>query len=143
MRRTMFLATSLMLLAFSSVLNGADKNDKKTSATTSVDSGTFGIMVGGRRIASETFKVDQRQDGSTISSELKFDDSTMKAVQNSEMTIKPNGLLKKYVWKEVTPGKAQIVVEPQDEQFMVARVSENGGADSKDTVHPLAPETSI
>src|SRR5205809_5725238 len=107
MRRTMFLATSLMLLAFSPVLNGADKNDKKT-ATTSVDSGTFGIMVGGRRIASETFKVDQRQDGSTISSELRFDDSNMRAVQNSEMTIKPNGLLKKYVWKEVTPGKAQI-----------------------------------
>ena len=39
--------------------------------------------------------------------------------------------------------QAQIVVEPQDEQFMVARISENGGADSKDTVHPLTPETSI
>lgn len=140
-RRTVLITPTLVLLTLCT-LNGADKNDKKNSSVTSVDSGTFGIIVGGRRVASETFHVDQRQDGSTVSSELKFDDSSVKAVQNSEMTMQPNGLLKKYIWKEVTPGKAQIVVEPQDEQFMVARISENGN-DSKDTVHALAPETSI
>jgi hypothetical protein len=144
MRRKIFLTLPVILLvAFSTTLNGADKNDKKV-APTSVDAGTFGILVNGQRVASETFHVDQRQDGSTISSELKYADAaTGKAVQNSEMTMQPNGLLKKYVWKEILPGKAQIVVEPQDEQFMVARISENGGTDSKDTVHPLAPGTSI
>lgn len=146
MRRRVLAATSILaLIALSTTLNGADKNDKRSTstATVSVDSGTFGIMIGGRRVASETFHVDQRKDGSTVSSELKFDDTTVKAVQSSEMTMTPDGVLKKYVWKEVTPGKAQIVVEPQDEQFMVAHVYENGGGDPKDTVRPLAPLTSI
>lgn len=144
MQRKVFLVTALFLLIlFFSPLQGADKTDKKSAAPTSVDSGTFGILVNGHRVASETFHVDQHQDGSSISSELKFDDSSVKAVQNSEMTMQPNGLLKRYIWKEVTPGKAQIIVEPQDEQFMVSRISTNGGADSKDTMHPLAPETSI
>src|SRR3954465_6243686 len=142
MRLKSSVSMSLLLLLACTSLNGADKNDKKI-APSSVDAGTFAIMVGGRRVASETFHVDQRQDGSSISSELKFEDANLKAIQNSEMTMQPNGLLKKYTWKEVTPGKAQIVVEPQDEQFMVAHVSENAGADAKDTVHPLAPETSI
>lgn len=140
--RQRFVSAIIAVIMVSLALPAADKNDKK-SVSTSVDSGTFGISVGGRRVASETFHVDQRQDGSTISSELKFDDATLKAVQSSEMTMRPNGLLKKYTWKEVSPGKAQIVVEPQDEQFMVSHVSENAGADAKDTVHPLAPETSI
>src|SRR5438874_2166031 len=111
MRRLAVLIAPALVLLTLCTLNGADKNDKKNSAATSVDSGVFGIMVGGRRVASETFHVDQRQDGSSVSSELKFDDSTVKAVQNSEMSMQPNGVLKKYVWKEVTPGKAQIVVE--------------------------------
>src|SRR4051794_25173830 len=122
--RQRFLMAAALVVTLSFALLAADKTDKKTTAPTSVDSGTFSISVGGRRVASETFKVDQRQDGSTITSELKFEDASMKAVQSSEMTIKPNGLLKKYTWKEVTPGRAQIVVEPQDEQFMVSRVSE-------------------
>lgn len=134
---------AILLLALFIPLSGADKNDKNKSVPTSVDSGAFGILVNGHRVATETFHVDQQQDGSSISSELKFDNANLKAVQDSEMTMKPNGLLKKYVWKEITPGKAQIIVEPQDEQFMVARVSENGGVDSKDVVHPLAPETTI
>ena len=144
-RRSSAAMSTLVFIALATTLNGADKNDKKTTnaGAVSVDSGTFGISIGGRRIASETFHVDQRQDGSTISSELKFDDATTKAVQNSEMSIQPNGVLKKYTWKEITPGKAQIVVEPQDEQFMVSHVYENAGGEPKDTVHPLAPETSI
>src|SRR5260221_5642613 len=142
-RRTFPALTAILLIALFIPLNGADKNDKKNPATSSVDAGTFGILVNGHRVATETFHVDQQKDGSSISSELKFDDSSVRAVQNSEMTMQPNGLLKKYIWKEVTPGKAQIIVEPQDEQFMVERVSENGGTDSKDVVHPLAPETSI
>src|SRR5438270_8994993 len=50
-RRLVILTCAIALIAFSTTLNGADKNDKKASALatsgTSVDSGTFGIMVGG------------------------------------------------------------------------------------------------
>ena len=101
-------------------------------------------MVEGHRVATETFHVDQRADGSTLTSELKTEDASMQsAVQNAEIVMQPNGLLKRYTWKEVTPSKAQIVVEPQDEQFMVSHVTESNGATPKDTVHALAPGTSI
>lgn len=126
------------------VVRSADKpTDKKSGPASTVDSGTFGILINGKRVASETFHVDQRSDGSSVSSELRFEDASVKAVQNSEMSLQPNGLLKKYVWKEVQPSKSQIVVEPQDEQFMVARIFENGGDTSKDSVHALASGTSI
>jgi hypothetical protein len=145
MRHRFLMAVALVAtLSFSlPAADKAAKPDKKAPAPTAVDSGTFTISVAGRRVASETFHVDQRQDGSTITSELKFSDANVQALQSAEMTIRPDGLLKKYTWKEVTPGSAQIVVEPQDEQFMVARVSETSSANPKDTVHPLAPETSI
>lgn len=122
----------------------ADKPSDKKAAPTSVDSGTFNIMVGGHRVAIETFHVEQHPDGSILTSELKTEDASLKsAVQNAEMSMQPNGLLKRYTWKEVTPSKAQIVVEPQDEQFMVSHVTESSGATPKDTVHALAPGTSI
>src|SRR5205085_12441084 len=122
----------------------ADKaSDKKAAAATSVDSGTFGIVINGKRVATETFHVDQRSDGSNITAELRFEDASIKAVQNSEMTMNAGGVLKKYVWQEVQPGKARIVIEPQDDHFMITRVFENGGDNSKDTVHPLSAETSI
>jgi hypothetical protein len=139
------LMRSLFCVVMVVVLCGAaDKNSDKKVAPTSVDTGTFTIMVSGRKVASETFHVDQHTDGSVITSELKTDDPGLNnAVQNAEMTMRPNGLLKKYTWKEVTPSTSQIVIEPQDEQFMVAHVSENAGSPVKDTVHALAPGTSI
>jgi hypothetical protein len=145
MRHRFLMAVALVAtLSFSlCAADKADKTDKKTPAPTAVDSGTFSISVAGRRVASETFHVNQRQDGSTITSELTFADANVKARQSAEMAMQPNGLLKKYTWKEVAPGNAQIVVEPQDEQFMVSHVSETANANPKDTVHPLAPETSI
>lgn len=144
MPRTFLSFTLVLLFVVVAAASAADRSsDKKQLSASAVDSGTFGIMIGGKRVASETFHVDQRSDGSSLSSELRFEDAALKAVQNSEMSMQPNGLLKKYVWKEVQPGKAQIVVEPQDEQFMVARIFENGGDTSKDTVHALSPGTSI
>src|SRR3954470_24605336 len=110
-KRFLTVMTAVLMLGLALLAaDKADKPDKKTVAPTAVDSGTFSISVSGRRVASETFHVDQRQDGSTIVSELKFEDANIKAVQSSEMSMQPNGLLKKYTWKEVSPGKAQIVI---------------------------------
>jgi hypothetical protein len=117
--------------------------DKNAKPGTSVDSGSFGILVNGRRVASESFRVEQRSDVSTITAELKFTDAAVQAIQTSELQMLPNGALKKYTWKETQPGKSQIIVEPQDDQFLVAHIMQTATDPAKDSVHPLAPSTSI
>jgi hypothetical protein len=126
-----------------SAFAASDKSDKNAKPSSAVDSGIFNIYVNGKRVATESFRVEQRSDLNTISSELKFDDSTIQAVQTSELQLLPSGLLKKYTWKETRPAKSQIIVEPQDEQFMVAHVMENATDPAKDSIHPLSPATSI
>jgi hypothetical protein len=118
-------------------------SDKNAKPSTSVDSGTFGVLVNGRRVATESFRVEQRSDYSTITSELKFGDATVQAIQTSELLMLPSGVLKRYTWKETQPSKSQIVVEPQDDQFIVAHITQSPSDPPKDSVHPLAPSTSI
>jgi hypothetical protein len=131
----------LILTAF--FTTGAYAADKNAKPSTSVDSGTFGIRVNGRRVATESFRVEQRSDLSSITSELKFSDASVQAVQTSELLMLPSGMLKRYTWKETQPGKSQIVVEPQDDQFIVAHITQSPSDPPKDSVHPLAPSTTI
>ena len=85
-----------------------------------VDAGTFIVLVKGQRIATETFHIEQSPTVNTASAELKSE-SGEKAVQKAELQITPAGDLRKYEWRELSPGKSQIVVEPSD-QFLVERI---------------------
>lgn len=113
------------------------------SETTVVDSGSFGIIVNGKRVATETFRMEQRNSINKATSELKFDGSGAPVTQNAEMEITSAGLLKKYTWKEIQPSKSQIVVEPDDQQFMLMHVSDGTSAAPKSSTHALSPSTSI
>ena len=142
--RSVLGAFILHIFVVSTFCAASDKaGDKNAKPSTNVDSGSFGILVNGKRLATESFRVEQRADYSSVSSELKFEDTNIQALQSSELQMLPSGLLKKYTWKETRPGKSQIVVEPQDEQFLVVHVMANASDPAKDTVHPLAPSTSI
>ncbi|HUS19172.1 MAG TPA: hypothetical protein VMZ25_05945 [Terriglobales bacterium] len=107
-----------------------------------VDSGSFGIVVKGTRVATETFRIEQRGQSSFIVSEIKTDDATQ-ATQTAELELAPNGTLKKYTWRETKPGDASLTVEPQDEQFLTLRIAETSAAPPKVTTHALSPSTSI
>jgi len=107
-----------------------------------LDSGSFGIMVNGRRVAAETFKMEQSTT-LTISSELKMADQSTKAVQTAQMEIAQDGSLKHYVWKEMSPGKAQLTLEPDSNTFLILRVDGGQGSTPKDTTHPLSPTTPV
>jgi hypothetical protein len=107
-----------------------------------VDSGSFGISVRGQRLATETFRMEQRRDANVASAQLQTV-AEPKSVQSAEMEILSNGALKRYTWKETAPGKSQIVVEPQDNAFLVVKASESDVATAKDSTHPLSPFTSI
>jgi hypothetical protein len=80
-----------------------------------VDSGTFTVFKNGQRIATETFRVRQRSDYSVTTSDLKLEDGS---AQSSELQLWPNGDLRKYVWREVSPDRAQYVLEPGDQILM-------------------------
>jgi hypothetical protein len=136
-------ALILNALLLANAFATSDKGDKNAKPSTAVDSGVFSIYVNGKRLATESFHVEQRSDLSTISSELKFEDTSVQAVQTSDLQLLPSGLLKKYTWKETRPGKSQIIVEPQDEQFLVEHVMETATDPGKDSVHPLSAATSI
>jgi hypothetical protein len=137
----------LALAAFAApVLNAGDKGDKKDTPGAKneshvVDSGSFGIFVGGKRVGTETFNVEQMVDYSVIKAEIKVDDGQTKSVQSSEMQIKPNGDLRSYNWRSIQPQKEENTVEPGD-QLLTEHIVP---ADQKkvDLPHILPPSTVI
>ncbi len=137
--RTVFLSA----LIVGSASSQAADNPKNSADATVVDAGSFGILVNGKRVATETFRLEQHNNINKATAELKFDGSATQVTQNAEMEITSAGVLKKYTWKEVQPSKSQIVVEPEDDQFMVLHVSEGTNSPPKNFTHALAPTTSI
>jgi hypothetical protein len=138
--RNGFLLTAVMLAA--TWLSAGDKNkpaDKQEPKV--VDSGSFGIYADGKRIGTETFKIEQRPDFSIATAEIKVDDGTTKATQTSEMQIAPNGDLHSYIWRGLLPVKEESSVEAND-QLLTEHIV---GADLKrhDVPHILPISTVI
>jgi hypothetical protein len=124
---------ALGLWASSSGAAAADKDDKPAAAQM-VDSGSFGVFMNGHRVATETFSIHQSSSGSSIVSEFKSEAGTDKAEQKSEWQMGPNGDLRKYEWKEVSPGQAQAVVLPNQE-FLTERFK--AGPQDKEVEQPF------
>jgi hypothetical protein len=118
---------------------GAAKSPEKVAAT-AVDSGSFGVFVNGQRVATETFSIQQRADVSTASSEVKATDG--KNEQRSEMQLTAAGNLRRYEWKEISPGKSQAVVEPMDD-FLVEHITTEPGAKPQDKPFILPTSTLV
>lgn len=115
--RSGWIALALVLATVAAP--AADK--KVPAAKKMVDSGSFGIFVGGRRIATEKFEIEQVDDGNITRSELNVDNGDVKAMQKSELQMNAAGQLRRYSWNELSPGKAEATVMPQD-QFLVERM---------------------
>jgi len=100
--------------------------DKKAAAPAGklVDSGSFGVFVHGKRVATETFQIEQTADSNILKSEFKTDIGETKASQSSELVLASNGDLMHYSWNEASPGKATALIEPRN-QFLVQHI--NGG----------------
>lgn len=129
-QRTSHIAVvALLLAALCSPLLAGKKNDKTT-----IDSGSFGVFINGKRVATETFNIHQQGELSTATSEFKAEDGSSKVQQKAELQLSSNGDLRRYVWREVSPGKAQEIVEPS-EQFLVEHVIPN--APEKPSEHPF------
>jgi hypothetical protein len=101
-----------------------------------VDSGTFAVLINNKRVATETFSIRQNSSGSEVTSEFKSEGNGNSADQSSVLQLEPNGDLKKYSWKEITPGKAHFTVFPNND-FLMERYST--GPDEKDAEQPFLP----
>jgi hypothetical protein len=129
-----------LMLALS--LSGIALAKEKGGEGQKVDSGSFGVFMNGRRVGTETFSITQNANGSVIRSEFKTEGSSGQAVQNSELQLTGTGEIRRYEWKEQSPGKAQSVVVPND-QFVTQKWS--AGPQDKEQEQPylLPTATSI
>src|ERR1700721_1940718 len=110
------------LLFFVSALTFAA--DKKLAAEPAVDSGSFAVLMGGRRVGTETFSISQSSEGSSITSHFKTETGTEKAEQSSDLELYANGDLRKYEWHELAPGQSHAIVEPK-ESFLIKHEGKN------------------
>jgi hypothetical protein len=137
------LSKLIALVAFSLLwtLGAAAKEKDKQPAGDLVDSGSFGIFLNDKRVATETFSVHQSKGGdSTAVSQFKEEGSNNPS-QRSEMQMNTSGALIRYEWHELSPGKSEIVLVPNNE-FLVERVVENPGDKAKEKPF-LMPNTSV
>jgi hypothetical protein len=80
-----------------------------------IDSGSFGVFQNGHRVGTETFSIYQTGYGSVVHSEFKTENAPTEAVQTSEMQLTAHGDIRRYEWKELSPGKAQSQIVPNSD----------------------------
>lgn len=136
-----FVVGTLGLLLIPSVVAVPNK-DKQEDIGQSVDSGSFGIFMNGKRVATETFSIQQDGRGSLVVSEFKSEQGLDKALQSSELQLNSGGEIRKYEWKEILPEKVTATVSPSD-QFLTEQVSTRSGEKPLDQPFLLPTSTSI
>jgi hypothetical protein len=112
-----WLATGLLVTLLAA---SAWANPEKESPGQAVDSGSFGVFMNGKRVATETFSIHQGSTGSTVTSRFKTEANPDTAEQSSELQLTAAGELKSYEWKEISPGQSQATVLPSQD-FLTER----------------------
>jgi hypothetical protein len=137
--RCLFAWAWVLTLAVSALATAKDKDEHEGQK---VDSGSFGVFMGGHRVGTETFAIYQNQNGSVIESEFKTEGSAEQATQNSEMRLTPLGEIRRYDWREVSPGKSQLTILPSD-QVLIQKWTTGPQEKEGEQPYLLPPSTSI
>ncbi len=135
--RTVTVLLALALAAFAGTKKTSDK-EKSGAANRLVDSGTFGVLVKGQRVVSETFSIRQENGNSVIKSQLKETASPNETAQKSEVRITPTGELLRYEWSNAS-GSSLTVVPSND--FLTEKITPSAGAKAAEQAF-LMPNTS-
>jgi len=133
---------ALGLLLLPAAVAAPNKDKQNGDAGQNVDSGSFGVFMNGRRVATETFSIQQDGKGSLVISEFKSEQGLDKALQSSTLQLDANGDIRKYEWKETLPEKITATVMPND-QFLTEQVSTGPGEKPLDQPFLLPASTSI
>lgn len=113
----------------------------KDAPVKTVDSGSFGVFIGGRRVGTETFSIHQSDTGSEIVSEFKTDNGD-KADQTSTLDLSASGDLRRYDWKEIAPGQSVATVQPSD-NFLVEKFAKTPQEKMREQPFLVPASTSI
>jgi len=117
--------------------------DKPKDGMKIVDSGSFGVFISGRRVATETFSIQQGPNGSIATSEFKTDQgNSSQTSQSAELDLSSSGDIRKYEWKELSPGKAQATVVPANE-FLTEKIKKTQDDKPEEQPFLLPASTSI
>jgi hypothetical protein len=104
-----------------------------------VDSGSFGVFVAGKRVATESFQITEQPEGSHARAEFKLTEGT--SSQTADLYLHPNGELRRYEWREQDP-KAQLVVELKNE-FVVETVTVGDAGKPAEVPFMLSASTAV
>jgi hypothetical protein len=145
----LLIATLACCLAASAAPGDKDKDknkdkdkDKAQHDSQVVDSGSFGVYMTSHRVGTETFTITKNNNGSVIKSEFKTENDPTQAVQDSELQLSGPGDIRRYEWHEISPGKAESVIIP-NEQFLNQKWSSGPQDKPHDQPYLLTPSTSI
>lgn len=129
------LSRSIRIICFALlVLSALPLLAKSKEQAKIIDSGKFGIFIGGNRVGTESFTIEQTMTGSSTHCDLAIEQGGTKIEQKSDMQLAANGDLLRYEWKEVSPGKGSAVVTP-DDKFLLEHLY--SGEKSKPFDRPL------
>jgi len=136
-RAAVLLATTCLMM-HSAARAGDKKSQTKSASAQTVDSGSFGIFVNGKRVATETFTVQQQTSSSLIKSQVKETTGSDPATQKSDLEISPGGEIIRYNWSQSSGGS--LTVLPNNE-FLLEKITTPSS--SKPAEQPfLMPSTS-
>ncbi len=114
------------------------KSQAKPAASATVDSGSFAILVNGKRVATETFTIHQQDGSSIIKSQLREASGSDPISQKGDLEIGSAGELIRYEWSQSTGGS--LTVSPNNE-FLLEKITTPASA--KPAEQPfLMPNTS-
>jgi hypothetical protein len=130
----------LMAVGSMSLLLAGAASSKETPGQ-AVDSGTFGVFVNGQRVATETFSVQQTPAGSAASSQVKAEGGTDPG-QRSDLKLSPGGDLIRYEWHDLSAGKSELTVAPND-QFLIEHVTTAAGEKTADQPFMMPTSTMV
>lgn len=112
-RVVMWVLASSLAISAAAASPGKDKDKAKPEGAKDVDSGVFGILVRGQRVATETFSIEEKSGTSVIKSQFKETDGSDTANQKSELEIASSGDLLRYEWSQAAGGS--ITVTPNND----------------------------
>jgi hypothetical protein len=139
MKRVSLIVLALVLAVTSFAAEKSEKKQKQPG--TVVDAGTFGVFIGGRRVATERFQIMQHSDGITLKAEITaVADEKSKVAQTAELEMTAAGDLVRYVWREPGPTRSEATVE-QSAEFLVQHIFQ--GEKSSDVPYLLPHNTPI
>jgi hypothetical protein len=107
-----------------------------------VDAGSFGVYNGAKRVATETFSIEETSGGSMIKTDFKAGEGADASHQTSELEITSAGDLRRYEFHELAPGKAQATVVPS-ESFLMQRSTLNSTEKPEEHPYVLPASTSV